>query len=91
MNNSAFDESSPDRLMPVSGVRGVTHAFVPSPLSPDWSWPDLLWPKLVEARAAPSALDGIGRHLPNPALLLRPLQHREAQKARRRPARVRAT
>ena len=81
MNISEFDESSPGRLIPVSGIRGITHAFVPAPLPPDWAWPGALWPKLLEARIALSALDGIGRHLPDAALILRPLQHREAQKS----------
>jgi Fic family protein len=40
-----------------------------------------LWPLLVEARSALSALDGIGKALPNPELLLRPLQYREAQRS----------
>jgi Fic family protein len=36
---------------------------------------------LLEARTALASLDGTGKHLPNPELLLRPLQHREAQRS----------
>lgn len=37
-----------------------------------------LWPTLMEARTALARLDGVGKHLPNPTLLMRPLQRREA-------------
>jgi Fic family protein len=57
------------------------HAFVPDPLPPSWPWPDRLWPVLLEAHKALAALDGTGRHLPDPDLVLRPLQDREAQKS----------
>ncbi|MCC6929953.1 MAG: Fic family protein [Gemmatimonadaceae bacterium] len=33
---------------------------------------------LLEARTALARLDGVGKHLPNPTLLMRPLQRREA-------------
>jgi Fic family protein len=36
---------------------------------------------LLEAHKALSSLDGTGKHLPNPSLILRPLQNREAQKS----------
>lgn len=67
--------------MPASGVRGVTSAFVPDRLPPDWSFPAELWPLLTEARVALADLNGVGRYLPNPDLLLLPLQNREAQKS----------
>jgi Fic family protein len=38
-----------------------------------------LWKLLVEARACLAELDGTGKHLPNPEILLQPLQGREAQ------------
>lgn len=56
-------------------------AFVPHPLPPDWTWPEELWPVLLEAHKALASLDGTGKHLPNPELILRPLQKREAQKS----------
>lgn len=53
-------------------------AFIPDPLPPKWVFPDSLTPLLVEARAELGKLDGIGRTLPHPQLLLSPLQNREA-------------
>lgn len=53
-------------------------AFLPDPLPPAWKIDERLWPLLVEARTALATLDGIGRTLPNPDLLLQPLQQREA-------------
>ena len=38
-----------------------------------------LWPLLLEARTALASLDGTGKHLPNPEIILKPLQQREAQ------------
>lgn len=69
------------RLVPVSGVRGVNSAFLPTDLPPDWAWPQHLWPLLMKAREQLAHLDGTGKHLPNPDLVLRPLQNREAQKS----------
>lgn len=83
MDVSAFGPKSPGKLVPVSGVRDVTHAFSPDPLPPDWTLPAGLWPLLTEARVALADLNGVGRYLPNPDLLLRPLQNREAQKSSR--------
>src|SRR5215510_1003974 len=58
----------------------VQKAFVPEPLPPSrWGWPVNLYPLLVEARTGLASLDGTGKHLPNPEILLRPLQGREAQ------------
>jgi len=56
----------------------VKVAFVPDPLPPKWQWPDALWRNLIEARKCLSSLDGTGKHLPNPEIILRPLQGREA-------------
>jgi Fic family protein len=71
----------PGRLVPVATpVEGARVAFVPAPLPPrSWEWPSELWPLLVEARTCLASLDGTGKHLPNPEILLRPLQNREAQ------------
>ncbi|MGI8496271.1 MAG: Fic family protein [Gemmatimonadaceae bacterium] len=68
-------------LVAVSGLPGITHAFLPEPLPPDWKWPVRLWPLLLEARTALASLDGTGRHLLNPELVLVPLQNREAQRS----------
>jgi len=53
-------------------------AFVPAPLPPKWHFPQRLWPLLAEARQEVGTLNGVGRTLPNPAILLRPLEDREA-------------
>ncbi len=78
---TSFSKESPGRLVRVAGVRNVTHAFVPDPLPPRWEWPEALWPLLLKAHQALHTLDGAGRHLQNPELVLRPLQNREAQKS----------
>jgi len=68
------------KLVPISnGPPDVNFAFLPDPLPPKWSWPDRLWKLLVEARSCLASLDGTGKHLPNPEILLLPLQGREAQ------------
>ena len=56
-------------------------AFLPSPLPPRASFPAGLWPLVVKAREKLAKLDGIGRTLPDPGLLLRPLQQREAMRS----------
>lgn len=68
------------QLVPVpNGPPDASIAFVPNPLPPNWLWDASLWPLLVEARKVLSSLDGTGKHLPNPEILLRPLQGREAR------------
>ncbi len=68
------------RLVPVpNGPPDATVAFIPNPLPPAWEWPGSLWTRLIEARKCLSSLDGTGKHLPNPEILLQPLQSREAQ------------
>src|SRR5208337_4611046 len=61
------------------GPTGLEIAFIPDPLPPKWEWPNELWTLLIEARKSLSSLDGTGKHLPNPEILLHPLQSREAQ------------
>lgn len=69
------------RFVPIAGVDGATQAFVPNPLPPAWEWPSEMWPLLIEAKTALAHLDGVAKHLPNPQILLFPLQNREAQKS----------
>jgi Fic family protein len=61
------------------GAPNVRIAFLPNPLPPLWKWPKALWPLLMDAKCALASLDGTGKHLPNPEILLQPLQRREAQ------------
>ena len=80
MDPSAFTVSKTGALVPLQGTPpDVSHAFVPNPLPPDWKFPEDLWPILVEARASIASLDGTGKHLPNPEIVLQPIQRREAQ------------
>jgi cell filamentation protein, protein adenylyltransferase len=69
-----FTEHAPGRV-----VRdGDRSSFVPDDLPPNWQMPSELWPLLVEAHRHLALLEGVGRYLPNPAILLRPLLDREA-------------
>lgn len=81
MDIGQFAGNKPGDLIPVEGIQGASHAFLPALLPPDWSWPAELWPLLRDARVELAKLDGIGRYLPNPGLLLRPLENREAQRS----------
>ena len=74
-----FTDKKTGQLIPISGIFGLTHACVPNPLPAEWQWPARLWPLLLEAHRALARLEGIGKYLPNPRLVLRPLQNREAQ------------
>ncbi|MFZ0704505.1 MAG: Fic family protein [Candidatus Korobacteraceae bacterium] len=80
MDRNDFTENMTGQLIAVpNGPPDVRVAFVPSALPPKWDWPGNLWPLLVEARKSLASLDGTGKHLPNPEILLHPLQGREAQ------------
>jgi Fic family protein len=80
MDVKEFTPSMSGTLLPLlTGKPDTTHAFIPNPLPPDWVWPQRLWPLLMQARTAIASLDGTGKHLPTPEILLRPLQNREAQ------------
>jgi cell filamentation protein, protein adenylyltransferase len=79
MDRHDFNSSMTGELVSIEGTPDAQVAFVPNPLPPNWTWPNRLWKLLVEARTCLASLDGTGKHLPNPAILLRPLQDREAQ------------
>jgi Fic family protein len=80
MERDDFTSSITGDLVPVpNGTLDVQIAFVPRPLPPKWLWPERLWKLLLQARTCLASLDGTGKHLPNPEILLRPLQGREAQ------------
>jgi Fic family protein len=77
MDRSRFGSSSTGRLVATSaGERDW--AFIPSRLPRRWDIPLMLWPLLSDAKAELARLDGIGRTLPDPELLLQPLNNREA-------------
>lgn len=80
MDKAEFTESMTGRLETIPNAPpDATFAFIPNPLPPSWEWPSSLWNLLVEARKSLSSLDGTGKHLPEPEILLQPLQGREAQ------------
>lgn len=77
MDVSRFGAAKTGDLVPVA-IGTPDWAFVPAPLPRKWIVPNELWPLLVRAREELARLDGIGQALPDPQLLLRPLQSREA-------------
>lgn len=77
MDITKFLESKTGDLVPIDPIHN-DWAFIPAPLPPTWDFSVELWPILAEAKQELGRLDGIGRTLPNPELLLRPLQSREA-------------
>jgi Fic family protein len=80
MDKNEFTDRATGNLVPVANpTPDAAFAFVPNPLPPTWQWPSDLWPLLVDARKSLASLDGTGKHLPNPEILLQPLQKREAQ------------
>lgn len=81
MDKNLFSEKSPGRLIPITLQNEPDWAFIPAPLPKNWKIPKDIWPLLLKAREELARLDGIGRHMPNYDLLLRPLQHREALKS----------
>lgn len=83
MDISKFQSDAPGKLVKISGNVPGNHAFIPDPLPPKWEFPVRLWPLLAEARQQAGILEGLGRILPNAAILLRPLEDREALKSSR--------
>ncbi|MDQ3280845.1 MAG: Fic family protein [Acidobacteriota bacterium] len=77
MDETRFTPAMTGKLLPVSLGR-PDWAFVPAPLPRNWQISMDLWPLLATAREQLGRLDGIGHALPDPELLLRPLQRREA-------------
>lgn len=85
---SDFTDNAPGQLVPVSishldPIRNIpisvsTHAFVPNPLPNDLVLSDSLIVDLEAAAHALGSLDGLGRYLTNPALLIQPYLRREA-------------
>jgi Fic family protein len=75
MDPHLFQAVAPGQLLAIAAGE---HAFVPAPLPPAISFSTQLWPALVEAHAELARLDGLAQTLPNPDLLLRPLEGREA-------------
>jgi Fic family protein len=81
MDKSLLTNRTLGQLMKISIQGSSDWAFVPNPLPKAWDIPGDLWPLLAEAREELARLDGVGRHMPNYELLLKPLQQREALKS----------
>lgn len=75
MDRNGFSGNATGTLMPTIGGR---KAFVPDALPPRALALDRFLPELTRATQAVGELKGIGRAIPNPLLLVRPLQRREA-------------
>lgn len=61
------------------GLAGESYAFIPNPLPLNRSFSEKTWRLLADATSALGSLNGVGKYLPNPRLLLSPIQRREAQ------------
>lgn len=82
MDQKIFSENSPGRIVQINLPDGPDWAFVPDPLpAKNWQFPVRLWPLLGEIKLQLGVLEGIGRNLPNPGILLRPIENREALKS----------
>ena len=75
MDETAFQNSPAGRVVQAIGGH---RAFLPHPLPPEIPWTPLLVHALSEADRAVGYLAGMGQILPNPYLLIRPLQRQEA-------------
>ena len=85
MDPKLFVDTPPGVMVsiPRDPITGNRHAFVPNSLPPDWEFAVRLWPLLADAKQQLGILEGLGRSLPNPGILLRPLEDREAIKSSR--------
>jgi Fic family protein len=75
-----FEATAPGELVRIADNE---YAFVPNDLPPRWDFSLGLWPLLADAKQQLGILEGLGRTLPNPGILLRPLEDREAVKSSR--------
>ena len=73
-----FDKNALGKLMKINIHGSADWAFVPYPLPQKWTITNNLWNLLLKAREELARLDGVGRHMPDYKLLLKPLQQREA-------------
>ncbi|MCS7066260.1 MAG: Fic family protein, partial [Fimbriimonadales bacterium] len=78
MRAEQFGSSAAGRLIQVGRGEAAYWAFIPNPLPPALAYDAPLINALSEADRALGELAGLGRMLPNPYLLVRPLVAREA-------------
>lgn len=77
MDATLFTENATGTLVRISYPYS-DYSFIPSALPPEWELSVEDWQVLSDAKQVLGELNGIGRYLPNPELLLKPLQQREA-------------
>jgi len=75
MNPKDFRQNAPGRVLRTS--EGFW-AYVPDPLPPKFSWSPQLVAALSDADRALGELAGLGRTIPNPHLMIKPLMRKEA-------------
>lgn len=80
MDKARFKKDAPGKTVQISTGE---HAFLPDKLPPTWTMSLELWPLLAEAKQQLGILEGVGRTVPNPGILLRPVQDREAIRSSR--------
>jgi len=73
-----FGNKKTGELIEVDTTFGRDHAFIPDRFPPYWDYEVAVYRLLAEAKMELGRLDGIGKFLPNPNLLKRPLQRKEA-------------
>lgn len=78
MDISKFTPNKTGSLVRVQTELSPDWAFIPDRMPPNWQMPPELIDLAIEATGKLEKLDGIGTTLPNPTLLLRPLEDREA-------------
>lgn len=81
MDKNLFSSDSLGKLVKINIFGEQDWSFVPNGLQSQLHISERLWPLLLNAREELARLDGVGRHMPNYELLLKPLQHREALKS----------
>lgn len=80
MDRNQFTAQAPGTLIRIETPE-ADWAFIPEPLPTRFETPSELFPLLLRAREEIARLDGVGRYMTNPGVLLRPLQRREALKS----------
>jgi len=81
MDRTLFTDSSLGKLIQITIQDSSDWAFIPDRLPQLLVISHDIWPLLAEAREELARLDGVGRHMPDYELLLKPLQQREALKS----------
>lgn len=75
MDPRGFRDAAPGQLVRIASHGGW--AFVPAELPHQWAIPPQLWPVIADVRQLLGELEGIGRAVPNPEVILKPLRDRE--------------